>query len=197
MKIIGLTGSIGMGKSTTAKILRRMGFPIYSADAAVHEVLKKGGKAVDAVANLFPETLKRGAIDRTLLGQAVFSHPDKLRKLERIIHPLVRQSERAYLQKARKAKTPAVLLEIPLLFETGSEKRCDLTLCVTAPRAVQKARVLSRPDMTEEKLRAILARQMPDAEKRRRADYVIPTGKGQEATEHHLHKLFRKLSLYT
>ena len=195
MKIIGLTGSIGMGKSTVAEILRQMGFPTYNADATVHEVLKKNGKAVAAVANLFPETLKRGAIDRKLLGQVVFGQPDKLRKLERIIHPLVRQAECAFLQKARKIKAQAAILEIPLLFETNGEKRCDLTLCVTAPRAIQKARVLSRPHMTEEKFRAILAHQMPDAEKRRKADYILPTGKGLEATEIQLRKLFTKLSL--
>lgn len=192
MLIIGLTGSIGMGKSTAAEILRRMGFPIYSADKAVHNVLKKDGRAVIPVAEIFPETLKRGAIDRKLLGRAVFGQPRKLRRLERIIHPLLREQERAFLQKARKAKARAAILEIPLLFETGADKRCDITLCVTAPRAIQKARVLARPGMNEEKLRAILARQMPNAEKCRRADYAIPTGKGLRATEKHLRMLFAR-----
>lgn len=135
-KIIGLTGSIGMGKSTAALILRDMGFPIYSADAAVHKVLKKGGTAVAPVARLFPETLKRGAIDRKLLGHAVFGQPKKLRQLEHIVHPLLREEERAFIDKARKSRARAAILEIPLLFETGAEKRCDITLCVTAPRAI-------------------------------------------------------------
>jgi dephospho-CoA kinase len=195
MKIIGLTGSIGMGKSTAALILREMGFPIYSADAAVHNVLKKSGRAVAPVARLFPETLRRGAIDRKLLGQAVFGQPKKLRQLERIIHPLLRDQERAFLQKARATSARAAILEIPLLFETSAEKRCDITLCVTASRAIQKKRVLSRPGMSEEKLRAILARQMPNAEKCRKADYAVPTGQGLLATEKYLRRLLIKLSL--
>jgi dephospho-CoA kinase len=195
MMVIGLTGSIGMGKSTAAKILGAMGFPIYSADRAVHEVLKKGGKAVPAVAKLFPETLKKGGIDRKCLGRAVFGKPRKLRQLEKIVHPLLKQAERLFLQKARQNKHPAAILEIPLLFETGGEKRCDITLCVTAPRKIQRMRVLSRKDMTEDKLRAILARQMPDAEKRTRADFIVPTGKGLHTTKQHLHDILRKLLL--
>ena len=195
MRIIGLTGGIGMGKSTAALILRKMGFPIYSADAAVHSVLKKGGRAVAPVARLFPETLRRGAIDRKSLGRAVFGQPEKLRQLERIIHPLLRAQERAFLQQARRAKARAAILEIPLLFETGAERRCDITLCVTAPRAAQKARVLARPGMNEEKLRAILARQMSNAEKCRRADYIVPTGRGLATTEKRLRRIFFDLSL--
>ena len=195
MIIIGLTGGIGMGKSTAALILREMGFPIYSADAAVHNVLKKGGRAVAAVARLFPETLKRGAIDRKLLGCAVFGQPKKLRQLERLIHPLLGDQERAFLQKARRVSARAAILEIPLLFETGGEKRCDIALCVTAPRAIQKARVLSRPGMSEEKFRAILARQMPNAKKCRKADYVVPTGKGVQATKKHLRGLLTNILL--
>ncbi len=195
MTVIGLTGSIGMGKSTAAQTLRELGLPIYSADDAVHALLKKNGRAVAPVARLFPHTLKRGAIDRALLGQTVFGQPEALRKLEKIIHPLLRSAERAFLQKARQDKARAAVLEIPLLFETGAEQRCDITLCVTAPRAMQKARVLARPGMTEQRLRDILARQMPDAEKRQKADYVVPTGKGIEATKKHLQKLLGKLSL--
>ena len=195
MQIIGLTGSIGMGKSTVAAILKKFGLPIYSADQSVHDLLKKGGRAVAPIGRLFPGTVKRGAVDRKLLGAAVFAAPDKLRQLEKIIHPLLRSAERAFLAKARKDKKPAAILEIPLLFETGGEKRCDITLCVVAPRAVQQARVLARPGMTPEKMRAILKRQMPTAEKRRRADYVIPTGVSLEKTEAHLRKLMIKLSL--
>jgi dephospho-CoA kinase len=195
MLVIGLTGSIGMGKSTTAKILQDFGFPIYSADRAVHDLLKKGGRAVAPIARQFPQTLKRGAIDRKLLGQAVFAHPELLAKLEKIIHPLIRKAERDFLGQARKDKAPAAILEIPLLFETKAEARCDLTFCVTAPRKIQHARVLSRPGMSAERLQAILSRQMPDKEKRQKADYVIPTGSGLIATEKHLRRILSRLSL--
>lgn len=193
--IIGLTGSIGMGKSTTAQILRKMGFPIYSADMAVHALLKKGGPAVAPVAKLFPESLKRGAINRKILGNSVFGKPQKLKNLEKIIHPLLRKSEKDFLKKAKYNNKIAAILEIPLLFETGADKRCDLSLCVTAPRAIQKARVLSRPHMSEERFRAILARQMPDAQKRKKADFVISTGVSKAATEQLLRSLFKKLAL--
>jgi dephospho-CoA kinase len=193
--IIGLTGSIGMGKSTVADLLRKIGLPIHSADEVVHNAMKKGGKAVALVADLFPDVVKRSAIDRKLLGSAVFGKPKKLRELEKIIHPLVWASEKAFLQKVRKKKSRAAILEIPLLFETGAEERCDLVFCVAAPKAIQKARVLARPGMTLQKFRAILAYQMPNTVKCKKADYVIPTGKGLAATEKHLRKLLGKLSL--
>lgn len=193
--IIGLTGSIGMGKSTVAKILRGFGFPVYSADAAVHDTLKKGGIAVAPIARLFPKALKRGAIDHKILGGIVFGQPEKLRQLERIVHPLIKKAEQDFLKKAHQAKARAAILEIPLLFEAGAERRCDITLCVMAPRAAQRARVLARPGMTEAKFRAILARQLPDAEKRRKADYTVPTGTSLIATEKYLRKLFGKLGL--
>jgi dephospho-CoA kinase len=195
MMIIGLTGSIGMGKSTAAEILRELGFPTYSADKAVHDLLKRNGKAVAPVARLFPAALKKNAIDRKILGQSVFGQPKKLRQLEKIIHPLLRDAEQKFLRQACGKKTRAAILEIPLLFETGADKRCDITFCVTAPRAVQKARVLARPGMSAERLRAILARQMPDAGKRKKADFIIPTGKGLDATRKHLNKLLKDLSL--
>jgi dephospho-CoA kinase len=161
----------------------------------VHNILKKNGSAVARVAKTFPGTLKRGGIDRKILGRLVFGKPQELHKLEKIIHPLIRAQEREFLRQARKTKARAAILEIPLLFETGAEEHCDITLCVTAPRAVQKHRVLSRPGMTEEKLRAILARQMPNAEKCKRADYIVPTGQGLEDTERHLRKIFMGLGL--
>ncbi|MDD3370251.1 MAG: dephospho-CoA kinase [Alphaproteobacteria bacterium] len=195
MIIVGLTGGIGMGKSTVAKMLRDFGFPVYSADKAVHSVLKMGGAAVEAVAKAFPDTLRRGGIDRKRLGLAVAGNPRKLRQLEKIVHPLIRKSERLFLQKARAAKAPAVVLEIPLLFETGAQKRCDVTLCVSAPRAVQKARVLARPGMDEKKFRAFLARQMPDAQKRKMADYVVPTGVSVANTKKALSALIGKMGL--
>ncbi len=186
-----------MGKSTAADILKRLGLPIYSADKAVHTLLKKGGDAVRPVSRLFPESLKRGAIDRRFLSRSIFSRPKDLKKLEAIIHPLLRRAERDFLIKAKKRRDYAAILEIPLLFETGAEKRCDIVFCVTAPRAVQRKRVMSRAGMTEEKLRGILKRQLPDREKRRRADYVIPTGKGIEATERHLKKILQQLGVIT
>jgi dephospho-CoA kinase len=195
MMIIGLTGGIGMGKSTVAKYLRQIGFPVFSADDAVNALLKKGGAGVVPVATFFPETLKRGGIDHKLLGRAVFDQPKKLDKLEEIIHPLVIKAEKAFLQKTRKTKARAAILEIPLLFETGAEKRCNITLCVTASAIVQKARVLSRKNMDRKKLQGIMARQMPDAEKCRRADYVVPTGTDMTTTKKCLRKLFYKLGL--
>lgn len=193
MKIIGLTGGIGMGKSTAAKILRRMGLPIYHADQAVHDLLRKGGKAVKPVANLFPEALRHGAIDRAILGPLVFAQPRKLKRLEHILHPLAQQAEKAFLQQARRMKAPAAVLEIPLLFETKAEKRCDVVLCVTAPRAVQKARVLARAGMTEAKFKAIIKRQMPDKQKRAKADYVINTGTDYADTRKQLQRVINIL----
>jgi len=184
-----------MGKSTAAAILRDMGFPSYDADKAVHSLLKKGGKGVAPVARFFPDVIKRDAVDRKALGRAVFGHPKKLRKLEKIIHPLIRAIEKDFLRSARATKAQAAILEIPLLFETGAESRCDVTLCVTAPRAIQKARVLSRPGMTIEKFGAILARQMPDAQKRAMADFTVPTGESYDATTKHLYKILSKLGI--
>jgi dephospho-CoA kinase len=193
MLVIGLTGGIGMGKSTAAKILRGFRLPVHNADQAVHNLLRKGGKAVRPVARLFPDTFKRGAIDREILGRDIFHRPQKLKKLEKILHPLVQQIEREFLRAAHKRKTPAAILEIPLLFETGAERRCDVTLCVTAPKAIQKARVIRRPGMNNARFKAILARQMTDSEKRRRADYIIRTGKGYADTKKQLRKILAQL----
>jgi dephospho-CoA kinase len=186
--IIGLTGGIGMGKSAVAKILRGFGLPVYNADRAVHALLKKGGKAVKPVAKIFPEVLKRSAIDRKILGRIVFGHKHKLKKLEKILHPLVRREEKRFLAKARKQKKPASVLEIPLLFETGGDKRCDVTICVMAPKKVQMARVMQRPGMNRQKFKAIQALQMPDKKKRQLADYVVDTGGSIGATRGRLVK---------
>ena len=191
--IIGLTGSIGMGKSTAAKIFRGFGLPVYNADQAVHALLAKGGKGVKPVARLFPDTLRNGAIDRRALGHQVFTSPAKLRRLENILHPLVQQAERAFVNKARQKKVKAGVLEIPLLFETKANRRCDVTICVTAPQAVQKERVMRRPDMTAAKFRAILKLQMPDREKRRRADHIISTAKSTADTRRQLTRLWAGL----
>lgn len=176
MLIIGLTGGIGMGKSTAAAILKNFGLPVHNADGAVHALLQKGGKAVKPVAKIFPGAFKNNAIDRTVLGKMVFGKPAQLKKLEKILHPLVQQAERDFVRLAKRDGLAAVVLEIPLLFETGAEKRCDITICVSAPMAVQKARVLKRKGMTGARFKAILARQMPNAEKRRHADFVVGTG---------------------
>ena len=189
MLIIGLTGGIGMGKSAAARILKRMGLPVYHADRAVHDLLRKNGNAVKPVARAFPEALRRGAIDRAVLGPLVFGQPRKLKRLEKILHPLVQEAEKAFLKNARRMEAPAAVLEVPLLFETGGEKRCDTVLCVTAPRVVQRARVLARPGMTEAKLKAILKRQMPDKQKRAKADYVIHTGASYADTRQQLRRV--------
>ncbi|MCQ4159788.1 dephospho-CoA kinase [Roseomonas sp. GC11] len=176
MTVLGLTGGIGMGKSTAAATFRRHGVPVFDADAAVHALQGRGGRAVAPVAAAFPDTVRDGAVEREALRRAVLGNPEALRRLERIIHPLVRAEERRFLARARRAGRRLVVLDIPLLFETKGEARCDAVVVVSAPAAVQRARVLRRGGMTPERLAAILARQTPDAEKRRRADHVIRTG---------------------
>jgi dephospho-CoA kinase len=195
MLIIGLTGGIGMGKSTAAHILRDFGLPIYHADKAVHRLLRKKGAAVKEVAQLFPAALKKGAIDRVLLGHMVFNRPHKLKQLERTLHPHVREAEKDFLRVAAKKKAPVAILEIPLLFETKGERRCDFTICVTAPKKVQKARVMQRRGMTITKFKAILKRQMSDAEKKRRADYVVHTGGSYARTKAQLRRILRKINI--
>ena len=179
MKVLGLTGSLGMGKTTAARVLRRLGIPVHDADGEVHRLLGPGGAAVEAVEAAFPGVKRGRAIDRAALGRLVFADPEALRRLEKILHPLVGKAERKFLAQARRERRPLVVLDIPLLFETGSERRCDGVLVVSAPRAVQLARVMARPGMTKARLAAVEARQMPDAQKRRRADVVIPTGLGK------------------
>ncbi len=183
---IGLTGGIGMGKSTAAKILRGMGLPVHNADREVHKLMRKGGRAVKRIAKAFPQALKGGAIDRKTIGKDVFEHPEKLRRLEKILHPLVQKAERDFLQRAEKRNIRAVVLEIPLLFETHAEKRCTVTICVTAPHALQRARVMQRKNMTEARFKAIRSRQMSDKQKRKLADYTINTGKGYGDTKKQL-----------
>ncbi|MFE0752684.1 dephospho-CoA kinase [Inquilinus sp. NPDC058860] len=182
MRILGLTGSIGMGKSTAAAMFRRDGIAVHDADAAVHDLMRRGGAAVPAVAKAFPEAVRDGAVDRKALGALVFGKPDALRRLEAILHPLVRRRMRRFLQQAGRRGDTLVVLDIPLLFETGGERFCDAVAVVSAPRLLQRQRVLARPGMTREKFAAILAAQMPDREKRRRADWVVPTGLGRRPT---------------
>ena len=182
MRILGLTGSIGMGKSTAAAMLRRLGVPVFDSDAAVHRLLGRGGAAVAKVRDAFPDVVKNGAVDRQALGAKVFADPAALERLESIVHPLVRRDEGKFLRAAACRRKPLVVLDIPLLFESHGEGRCDATVLVTAPRAVQEARVLARPGMTRAKLAGIRARQMPEREKRRRADYVVLTSLGKRHT---------------
>ena len=176
MLVLGLTGSIGMGKSTTAAMFRDEGVPVHDADAAVHELYC--GAAVGPVETAFPGVTRDGAIDRDRLRTRVLGNAEALRRLEGIVHPLVRAARDTFLAEARARGESAVVLDIPLLFETGAERDCDRVVVVSAPEAVQKARVLARPGMTEPQFSAILAKQMPDAEKRQRADWIIDTGSG-------------------
>jgi dephospho-CoA kinase len=174
--VLGLTGSIGMGKSTTAALFRELGCPVHDADAAVHALY--GGAAVAPVAALHPDVVVDGRIDRERLARHVVGSPERLKQLEAVVHPLVRRSEADFLDRARAEGAPIAVLDVPLLFETGGAERCDGVVVVSAPEAVQRARVLARPGMTEDRLDAILARQMPDAEKRARADFLVDGGSG-------------------
>ena len=188
MRILGLTGSIGMGKSTAASMLRRMSIPVHASDEAVHKLLGKNGKAVVRVAKLFPPShnKKNNSIDRKVLGAAVFANKALLKKLEAILHPLVRAEERAFLKRCKALRRKVVVLDIPLLYETGAEKRVHQVMVVSAPKDVQTKRVLSRKGMTAKKFKTILKHQLPDAEKRKRADIIIPTGRGLAVTRAHL-----------
>ena len=180
MITVGLTGSIGMGKSTTAAMFAAEGVPVYDADAEVHALYAKGGAAVEPLEAAFPGVVVDGAVDRALLSQHVVGKPDALKRLEAIVHPLVGESRVGFFQKAVADKAEIVILDIPLLFETGGEKRMDAVVVVSAPADLQRQRVLARPGMDEAKLDAILTRQMADAEKRARAHFVIDTSLGLE-----------------
>jgi len=179
MIVLGLTGSIGMGKSTTARMFMDEGVPVHDSDEAVHRLYS--GVAAPLIEARFPGTVVDGTVDREKLSKAVLGKPEALRDLERIVHPLVRADADTFLARHRAAGAPLVVLDIPLLFETGGRERVDRVVVVTAPVQVQRERVLARPGMTEEKFAAILARQVPDAEKRAKADHVIDTGEGMEA----------------
>lgn len=178
MILIGLTGSIGMGKSATAKLFKEEGVPVYDADKAVHDLYAPGGAAVPQIAVTFPGSVKDGAVDRDLLSAQVVGKPDALKRLEAIVHPLVRQVQINWLKEQAAAGAGMVLLDVPLLFETNAEKNFTEIVVVSAPEEVQRARVLERPGMTAEKLDSILRQQLPDAQKRAKASFVIETSKG-------------------
>jgi dephospho-CoA kinase len=179
MFILGLTGSVGMGKSVTARFFAEEGVPVHDADAVVHRLYE--GEAVTAIEAAFPGTTADGKVDRAKLGARVLGDTAALKRLEAIVHPLVHEAERRLLADAKTRGEKVAVLDIPLLFETGGDERVDAVVVVSAPAQVQRARVLERPGMTVEKLEAILAKQMPDAEKRRRADFVVDTSKGFDA----------------
>ena len=176
MKILGLTGSIGMGKSTTAKLFAEAGVPVYDADATVHRIYQ--GEAVPAIEAAFPGTTSDGKVDRAKLSAKVVRDPAAIQRLEQIVHPMLRSYHQKFLDDAEQAGTPVVVMDVPLLFETGGEKRVDAVVVVTTAPEVQRQRIMARGNMTAEALDAILARQLPDAEKRRRADFVVDTSHG-------------------
>jgi dephospho-CoA kinase len=176
VRIIGLTGGMGMGKSTAASALARAGLPVFDADRAVHRLQGKGGAAVPAIAALVPDAVRDGVIDRARLRQAVIGDPAMMRELERIVHPLVRAAQRRFLGRARAAGHAWAVLDVPLLLETGADRLCDHVMVVSAPRALQRARIARRRGMDAAQADSLIARQMPDAQKRRRADTVIHTG---------------------
>ncbi len=178
--IIGLTGSIGMGKSTVASMFRKLGVPVFDADAEVRRLQGPGGRALAAIEAMFPGTTHQGGLHRDRLGAAVFGDHAKLRQLEQLLHPLVAEAQSAFLGAHR--LKPAIVLDVPLLFEKGGWRRCHVTVVVSAPFRVQRARVLARPGMTAEKFAGILKGQMPDREKRAMADVVIETGRGRRET---------------
>lgn len=180
MILLGLTGSIGMGKSTTARMFAEQGIPVFDADAAVHAMYENGGEAVPAVAEFCPEAIVDGAVDRARLSAFVVGNSERIARLEAIVHPLVRAREKAFLEDCRAGGHDIAVLDIPLLYETGGEDRVDRVVVVSAAAEIQRERVLARPGMTEDKFRAILAKQVPDAEKRRRADYIVDSGPGME-----------------
>ena len=182
MIVLGLTGSIGMGKTTAATMFRRLGVPVHDADAETHRLQATGGAALSAIGAAFPGTVTNGSLDRDALRLRVIGDGVAMRVLEEIIHPMVYRAERRFLLTKRRLGHRMAVLDIPLLFETACERRCDLVATVSAPAFVQTQRVLSRPGMTPARLKAILSRQMPDAQKCRRADVVLPTGLGRAVT---------------
>ena len=195
MLLLGLTGSIGTGKSTTAKMFAAQGIPVNDADQVVHELY--AGEAVPLIEAAFPGTTADGKVDRTLLARQLIDNPEGFKRLEAIVHPLVRQKEVAFLEQERAKGTPAVLLDIPLLYETGGESRLDKVIVVTCSPETQAERVLARPGMTEEKFKSILARQVPDAEKRQRADFIVDTEHGMDAARVQVRDILTKLGLET
>ncbi|MCP4073208.1 MAG: dephospho-CoA kinase [Hyphomicrobiales bacterium] len=191
MIILGLTGSIGMGKSTTADMFRAENIPVHDADKSVHQLYEN--EAVLPLKILFPTAVVDGRVDRQELGRIVLNDPGKMNRLENLIHPMVREKERKFLQKARLDNAPIVVLDIPLLFETGGENRVDAVVVVTASFEQQKNRVLARKDMNEEKFMSILKKQLPDHEKRQKADFIVDTELGMESARSQVQEIIQQL----
>jgi len=192
MFVLGLTGSLGMGKSTTARFFAEEGVPLHDADAAVHRLYE--GEATALIEAAFPGTTSGGRVDRDKLAKKVLGDSAAIKKLETIIHPLVGRAEAQFLDEAARKDAAVVVLDIPLLFETGADRRCDAVVVVSAPADVQRARAFERPGMTEEKFQAILAKQMPDAEKRARADFVVDTSKGLDAARVQVREILGRIA---
>jgi len=193
MIVLGLTGSIAMGKSTVGTFFAESGVPVYDADAVVHRLY--AGVAAPLIEAAFPATTADGTVDRARLAERVIGDPAALRRLEAIVHPLVRREEEQFLAKAEAGGAPVAVLDIPLLFETGGEKRCDAVVVVSAPAETQRARVMGRPGMTEEKFNELLAKQMPDAEKRRRADFVVDTSQDFDSTRAQIRAILQQAAI--
>jgi dephospho-CoA kinase len=192
MLMLGLTGSIGMGKSTTAKLFAEAGVPVYDADAAVHKIYE--GEAAPAIEAAFPGTTTNGKVDRTKLSARVVHDPAAMKQLEQIVHPMLGASRQKFLDDAERSGAPVAVVDVPLLFETGGERRVDAVVVVTTSPEVQRERILSRDNMTGEKLDAILARQLPDAEKRKRADFVVDTSHGLDPVRAQIRDILREVA---
>lgn len=190
---IGLTGSIGMGKTTTAQMFIDAGCPVFDADAVVHSLYSKGGAAVPLIQAVFPDVVKDGAIDRSVLGQHMRADPLNLSVLESFIHPMVAERRSDFILKAEQSGHNIIIFDVPLLFETGGDKNLDTIIVVTAPASVQRARVMAREGMTKDLFEKLLARQMPDKEKRARADYLIFTDKGLDLAREQVHKILSEI----
>jgi len=192
MFVLGLTGSIGMGKSTTAQLFAECGVPVYDADATVHRLY--ASEAVEAIEQAFPGSTGEQGVDRTKLSAQVVGNKDAMRQLESIVHPMLRAHETEFLNAAEKSGAPVAVLDIPLLFETGADSRVDAVVVVSAPHSVQRERILARPGMTADKLEAIMARQMPDADKRARADFVVDTSAGLDSAREQIRHVLAKVA---
>lgn len=194
MIVLGVTGSIAMGKSTVSTMLSRMNNPMHDADKTVHNLMKVNGKAYYEIAKRFPRAIEANSVDRTRLGQEVFGNPEKLKELENILHPLVREARDNFIRQQYRYRSRLAILDVPLLYETGGDKHCHKVLVVSAPYFIQRQRVLARQGMTQTKFHDILKRQLPDYEKRKRADFIVPTGLGKAYTYKALKRLMRSLS---
>jgi dephospho-CoA kinase len=192
MLIVGLTGSIGMGKSTTAQMFRDEGVAVYDSDAAVHEIYRSSGSQL--IERAFPGSTRDGVVDRAKLAAMILGRPEEIARLEAIVHPLVQEMRRPFVEAEEKRGANLVVFDIPLLYETGAEKDVDKVVVVTASAELQRERVMARPGMTDEKFRAILARQLPDSEKRKRADFVVHTDRGMEAAREEVRAIVAALS---